>query len=49
MSETESSVAIQDEETEATVSIITCADDITINWIVVLNPDWSSIDGEDEE
>lgn len=43
MADTESSTTIQDEETENTVSIITSADDITINWIVVLNPDGTSI------
>ena len=43
MSDTESVLAIQDEETEETASVITCSEDITINWIVALNPDWSSI------
>ena len=49
MADTESSVAIQDEETDATVSILTCEDDITLNWIVVLNADWSSIDAAEDE
>ena len=41
---TESSVSIQDEEEEDKVlSIITSKDDITINGIIGLNPDWSSI------
>lgn len=44
---TESSVRIQDEEKEITASIIASEDDITINWIVVLNPDWSSVSQEE--
>lgn len=43
MADTESSIAIQDEETENVASVIPCADDITINGIVVLNADGSSI------
>jgi hypothetical protein len=31
MAGTESSISIQDEETEATASVVTSADDITIN------------------
>ena len=31
MAETESSISIQDEETEVTASVVTSADDITIN------------------
>jgi hypothetical protein len=34
MSDTESSISIQDEITEDTASIVTSADDITINGIV---------------
>lgn len=45
MGDTESSIAIQDEESENTASIVVCSDDITINGIVVLNADWSSIGG----
>lgn len=48
MTDTESSVTIQDEETENTVSIVTSEDDITVNWIVVLNADGSSINQSDE-
>lgn len=48
MADTESSIAIQDEETEATASVVTSVDDITINWIVGLNPDGSSVNPEDE-
>lgn len=43
MAETESSISIQDEETEVTASVVTSADDITINWIVGLNPDGTSV------
>lgn len=49
MTDTESSIAIQDEENENRVSIVTSEDDITINWIVVVNPDGSSIGGDEEE
>lgn len=48
MTDTESSIAIQDEENENTVSIVTSEEDITINWIVVVNPDGSSIGGDEE-
>lgn len=48
MADTESSIAIQDEVTEATASVVTSVDDITINWIVGLNPDGSSVNPEDE-
>lgn len=48
MADTESSIAIQDEETEATASVVTSVDDITVNWIVGLNPDGSSVNPEDE-
>lgn len=43
MADTESSVAIQDEEEKLVASIVTSVDDITINWLVGLNPDWSTI------
>ena len=43
MAETESSISIQDEETGVTASVVTSADDITINWIVGLNPDGTSV------
>lgn len=43
MTDTENSVAIQDEESENTASVITSADDITVNWIIALNPDGTSI------
>lgn len=49
MTDTESSIAIQDEETEVTASVVASADDITINWIVGLNPDGSSINPSEEE
>lgn len=48
MEDTESSIAIQDEESENTASILTCSEDITINGIVALNADWSSIDSDEE-
>ena len=40
---TESSIAIQDEEKEVTASVVASKEDITVNWIVWLNPDGSSI------
>lgn len=49
MAETESSIAIQDEETEVTASVVASADDVTINWIVWLNPDGSSVNPSEEE
>ena len=49
MSETESSISIQDEIEENTASIITCADDITVNGIVGLNADWSSVNPPEDE
>lgn len=51
MSETESSISIQDEITEDTASVVTSKDDITVNGIVWLNPDGSSVNPveEDEE
>lgn len=50
MTDTESSITIQDEETEVTASVVASADDITINWIVWLNPDGSSVNpAEDDE
>ena len=49
MAETESSIAIQDEETLETASIVTSEDDITINGIVWLNPDGSSVNPVEEE
>ena len=45
---TESSLSIQDEETGVTASVVTSKDDITIQWIVGLNPDWSSINPAEE-
>ena len=48
MTSTESSIAIQDEETEVTATVVTSKDDRTINWIVGLNPDWSSVNPADE-
>jgi hypothetical protein len=29
--------------------VVTSKDDITINWIVGLNPDWSSVNPADDE
>ena len=50
MSDTESSLAIQDEEKEDNVvSIVQAMDDITKNGIVGLNPDWSSVNPVEEE
>lgn len=49
MAETESSIAIQDEEEEITASVVASKEDITINWIVGLNPDGSSINPEEDE
>lgn len=49
MAETESSLSIQDEETEDVASIVTSVDDITINGIVGLNPDGSSVNPVEEE
>ncbi len=49
MDDTESSIAIQDEESENTASVVVCSDDITINGVVVLNADWSSVGGGDED
>lgn len=48
MTSTESSIAIQDEETGVTASVVTSKDDITVNWIVGLNPDWSSVNPANE-
>lgn len=48
MASTESSIAIQDEETGVTASVVTSKDDITVNWIVGLNPDWSSVNPANE-
>ena len=48
MANTESSIAIQDEETGVTASVVTSKDDITVNWIVGLNPDWSSVNPANE-
>lgn len=48
MASTESSLSIQDEEKEVTASIVTSKDDITVQWIVGLNPDWSSINPAEE-
>ena len=49
MTDTESSIAIQDEESENTASVVTSEEDITVNWIVGLNPDGSSINPSEEE
>ena len=50
MADTESSIAIQDEETWEVASIVTSTDDITVNGIVWLNPDGSSVNPvEDDE
>lgn len=49
MTDTESSIAIQDEESENTASVVASVDDITINWIVWLNPDGSSVNPSEEE
>ena len=48
MADTESSISIQDEETGVTASVVTSKDDITVNWIVGLNPDWSSVNPANE-
>ena len=48
MSDTESSVSIQDEEKEENVaSVVQSKDDITINWIVGLNADGSSVNPQE--
>lgn len=50
MSDTESSLAIQDEiKEDNVVSIVQAIDDITKNGIVGLNPDWSSVNPVEEE
>ena len=49
MAETESSLSIQDEEKDVVASVVTSTDDITINGIVGLNPDWSSVNPVEEE
>lgn len=49
MGETESSISIQDEEEEVTASVVTSEDDITVNGIVGLNADWSSVNPVEEE
>lgn len=49
MGETESTVSIQDEETEDVASVVTSVDDITINGIVWLNPDGSSVNPVEED
>ena len=43
MADTSSSVVIQDEEKEVTASVVASKEDITVNWIVWLNPDGSSV------
>ena len=43
MADTSSSVTIQDEEKEVTASVVASKEDITVNWIVWLNPDGSSV------
>lgn len=49
MTDTESSLAIQDEiKEENVVSVIQSADDITKNGIIGLNPDGSSINPSDK-
>lgn len=48
MSDTESSLSIQDEiKDENVVSIVQSKDDITKNGIVWLNADWSSVNPEE--
>lgn len=44
MNGTESAVKIQGEDEDVVVSVVQCSDDITINGLVVLNVDGSSID-----
>lgn len=48
MADTVSAVKIQDEEEDVVVSIVNCQDDITVNWLVWLNADWSSINPSEE-
>lgn len=47
MADTESSIAIQDEESENTASIVASSEDITVNGVIGLNPDGSSIGGDE--
>lgn len=50
MSDTESVLSIQDEEDEELVaSVVQSSDDITVNGIVGLNPDGSSVNPVEEE
>lgn len=50
MGETESSISIQDEEEEESVaSVVRSSDDETVNWIVGLNADGSSVNPVEEE
>ena len=49
MADTESSITIQDEEGENMASIVESEDDITVNWIVWLNPDGSSVNPVEDE
>lgn len=49
MSDTENSLSIQDEEEEVVASVVTSSDDITINGLVWLNPDGSSVNPVEEE
>jgi hypothetical protein len=43
MSQSESSVMIQDDDSRLTASIVESTDDPTLNAIVVVNADWSDI------
>ena len=43
MTSVESSIRIEDDDSDRDVSIIVSNDDETINAMVVCNPDWSSI------
>ena len=48
MADTDSAVEIQDEETLDTANVVVSIDDITINGIIWLNPDWSSVNPAEE-
>lgn len=50
MAETESSISIQDEsEEELVASVVSSEDDASINGIIWLNADWSSVNPVEEE